>query len=44
VKKHGLAVVEDVGDRELGKRYAGSDGKPEGRLLNWQRMMEVKVP
>lgn len=44
VKKHGLAVVEDVGDRELGKRYVGSDGKPEGRLLNWQRMMEAKVP
>jgi methyltransferase (TIGR00027 family) len=44
VKKHGLAVVEDVGNRELGKRYAGSDGKPEGRLLNWQRFMEAKVP
>jgi methyltransferase (TIGR00027 family) len=44
LKKHGLAVVDDAGDRELGKRYAGSDGKPEGRLLNWQRMMEAKVP
>jgi len=44
VKKHGLAVVEDVGDRELGKRYAGGDGKPEGRLLNWQRFMEAKAP
>ncbi len=44
VKKHGLAVVDDAGHRELGKRYAGSDGKPEGRLLNWQRFMEAKVP
>jgi len=44
VKKHGLAVVDDAGDRELGKRYAGSDGKPEGRLLNWQRMLEARVP
>jgi len=44
VKKHGLRVVEDVGNRELGKRYAGSDGKPEGRLLNWQRMLVAQVP
>lgn len=44
VKKHGLAVVDDAGGRELGKRYAGGDGKPEGRLLNWQRMLEAKVP
>jgi len=45
VKKHGLAVVEDVGDRELLKRHAlGSDGKPDGRLINWQRMLEARVP
>jgi methyltransferase (TIGR00027 family) len=45
VKKHGLAVVEDVGNRELLKRHmTGSNGKPDGRLLNWQRMIEVKVP
>jgi methyltransferase (TIGR00027 family) len=44
-KKHGLVVVEDVGDKELLKRHLlGSDGKPDGRLLNWQRMMEAKVP
>jgi len=43
--KHGLAVVEDVGNRELLKRYmTGSNGKPDGRLLNWQRMIELKVP
>ena len=45
VKEHGLAVVEDVGDKELVRRHlTGSDGKPDGRLLNWQRMMEAKVP
>jgi methyltransferase (TIGR00027 family) len=45
VKKHGLALVEDVGDRELLKRHmTGSDGKPDGRLLNWQRMIEARVP
>lgn len=45
VKKHGLAVIEDVGDKELLKRHMlGSDGKPDGPLLNWQRMIEAKVP
>ena len=44
-KKHGLRVVEDVGDKELVKRHAlGSDGKPDGRLLNWQRFIEARVP
>jgi methyltransferase (TIGR00027 family) len=45
VKKHGLAVIEDVGDKELLARHMlGSDGKPDGRLLNWQRIIEAKVP
>ena len=45
VKKHGLAVVEDVGDKELIKRHlTGSDGKQDGPLLNWQRMLEARVP
>jgi len=45
LRKHGLAVVEDVGDRELLRRHLlGSDGKPDGRLLNWQRMVEARVP
>jgi O-methyltransferase involved in polyketide biosynthesis len=45
MKKHGLAVVEDVGDKELGRRHnIGSDGKPDGRLLNWHRMLEARVP
>jgi methyltransferase (TIGR00027 family) len=45
VKKHGLAVVEDAGEKLLIKRYLmGADGKPDGRLLNWQRIIEAKVP
>ncbi len=44
-RRHGLVVVEDVGDKELIKRHLlGSDGKPDGRLLNWQRIIEAKVP
>ena len=44
-RKHGLVVVEDVGEKELLKRHmTGSDGKPDGRLLNWQRMIEARVP
>lgn len=45
VKQHGLAVVEDAGEKLLIERHLiGSDGKQDGRLLNWQRMMEAKVP
>jgi methyltransferase (TIGR00027 family) len=45
VQKHGLVVVEDVGDSELIERYlTGSDGKQDGRLLNWQRIIEAQVP
>lgn len=43
--KHGLTVVEDVRGRELVQRYmTRSDGKPDGRLLDWQRIIEAKVP
>ena len=43
-KKHGLTVVEDVGQKELVERYmTGSDGKPDGRLLDWQRIIEAEV-
>ena len=45
VKKHGLELVEDAGDKVLIKRHLkGSDGKPDGRLLNWQRLVEARVP
>jgi hypothetical protein len=44
-KKQGLEVVEDVGQKELVERYlTGSDGKVDGRLLDWQRILEAKVP
>jgi methyltransferase (TIGR00027 family) len=44
-KQHGLIVVEDVGNKELTERYLlGTDGKPDGRLLDWQRIIEAKVP
>jgi len=44
-KKHGLQVVEDVGDKELVRRHlTGSDGKPDGRMINWTRLIEVRVP
>jgi methyltransferase (TIGR00027 family) len=44
-KKHGLVVVENVDDKELIKRHLlGTDGKQDGRLLNWQRIIEAKVP
>jgi len=44
-KKRGFRVVEDVDDKELGRRHlTGSNGKPDGRLLDWHRLMEVRVP
>jgi methyltransferase (TIGR00027 family) len=44
-QRHGLVVVEDVGDKDLVNRHLlGSDGKPDGPLLNWQRIIEAKVP
>jgi methyltransferase (TIGR00027 family) len=44
-RRHGLVVVEDVGDKELIQRHLlGSDGKQDGRLLNWQRIIEAQVP
>ena len=44
-KRHGLQVVEDVGEKELTRRHlTGADGKPGGRMFNWTRLIEVKVP
>ncbi|HEV8097211.1 MAG TPA: SAM-dependent methyltransferase [Burkholderiales bacterium] len=43
--KLGFSVVEDVGDKELGRRHlTGSNGRLDGRLLDWHRLMEVRVP
>jgi hypothetical protein len=40
-----MVIIEDVGHKELIERHLlGSDGKPDGRLLDWQRIIEAKVP
>jgi methyltransferase (TIGR00027 family) len=43
--RHGLTVVEDLDDSELTRRYlTDSRGKPDGRLPNWQRIIDAVVP
>ena len=45
LKKHRMVLVEDVGDKELTERHLiGSDGKPDGRMIDWHRMIEARVP
>lgn len=44
-RKNGLAVVEDLGAKELTKRFLiGTDGKPDGRMIDGHRIIEAKVP
>ena len=44
-KKHGFRVIEDLGARELTARHlTGSDGKPDGRVVNWLRIIALRVP
>ena len=44
-KRQGLRVVEDLGPKELTSRYLlGSDGKPDGRMTDGNRILEAKVP
>jgi methyltransferase (TIGR00027 family) len=43
-KKNGMRVVEDLDDKALTKRYlTGSDGKPEGRMIDWHRIIEART-
>jgi len=43
--RHGLTVVEDLDDAELTRRYLlDSGGKPDGRLPDWQRIIDAVVP
>lgn len=43
--RHGLTVVEDLDSVELTRRYlTNSRGEPDGRLPNWQRIIDAKVP
>ena len=45
LKKHRMVLIEDVGNKELTRRYMiGSDGKPDGRVQNWLRLIEARVP
>lgn len=45
LKRQRLQLVEDVGEKELARRHLlGSDGKPDGRLVNWLRIVEARVP
>jgi methyltransferase (TIGR00027 family) len=42
--KHGLTVVEDLDDTELTRRYLlDSRGRPDGRLPDWQRIIDAVV-
>jgi methyltransferase (TIGR00027 family) len=44
VRKHGLKVVEDVDHKQLTRRYlTGTDGKPDGRVHDWLRIIEARV-
>ncbi len=43
-KKHGFKVVQDLDHKALTKRYlTGSDGKPEGRMIDWHRIIEARA-
>lgn len=44
-RQNGLAVLDDLSPEEQTRRYlTGSDGRPDGRTTDWQRIIEVKVP
>ena len=43
-KRHGLAVIEDLDTVELTRRFLiGSDGKPDGRIPAWYRVIDAAV-
>ena len=45
LQKHGLKLVRDLDEAELTRRYlTGSNGKPDGRLPNWMRIIDAEVP
>jgi methyltransferase (TIGR00027 family) len=44
-KRHGLQVIEDANSKTLTRRHLmGSDGKPDGKMIDWHRIIEAKVP
>ncbi len=43
-KRHGLAVHEDLDAAELTRQFLiGSDGKPDGRIPEWFRVIDAEV-
>jgi methyltransferase (TIGR00027 family) len=43
-RRHGLAVREDLDAAALTRRYlTGSDGKPDGRIPEWYRIIDAEV-
>ena len=43
--REGLAVVSDVGPAELTARYLiGTDGQPDGMMIEFPRIMHAQVP
>ena len=44
-KKHGFRVLEDLAGSELAARHlTGSDGRPDGRVFDWHRIIALRVP
>src|SRR5262249_13631622 len=44
VQKRGFQLVEDVDHSELTRRHlTGSDGRPDGRMHDWLRLVEARV-
>jgi methyltransferase (TIGR00027 family) len=44
-RKLGFKVVEDIGGKDLTRRHlTGSNGKPDGPMLDWHRLIEARVP
>ena len=42
--KRGFKVVEDIGGKDLTRRHlTGSNGKPDGPMLDWHRLIEARV-
>ena len=41
---HGMDVIDDLGDAELTRRYlTNSRGQPDGRMPDWQRIIDARV-
>jgi methyltransferase (TIGR00027 family) len=44
LRRHGMELIRDLDDGELTPRYLiGSNGKPDGRLPNWLRIIDARV-